>query len=108
MPPTRYSDQEIYDTLIKFKGVFIEHFQYIQAPGLCALINRLYCIFTLTEHDILEYVLKMNKRYYYSEINLDSDSLYGQSSNTAYYFKIYEFNPRLEYINELIEKYKPV
>ncbi len=41
MPPTRYSDQEIYDTLIKFKGVFIEHFQNMQAPGLCALINRL-------------------------------------------------------------------
>lgn len=34
----QYSDQEIYDTLIKFKDVFIEHFQYIQAPGLCVLI----------------------------------------------------------------------
>jgi len=104
----QYSDQEIYDTLIKFKDVFIEHFQSMQAPGLCALINRLYCIFTLTEHDILEYVLKMNRRRYLSDLDLVWVSLYVQSSNTAYYFKPYEFKPRLEYINELIEKYKPV
>lgn len=108
MQPTRYSDQEIYDTLIKFKGVFIEHFQNMQAPGLCALINRLYCIFTLTEHDILEYVLKMNKRYYYRVIGPNALYPLGVKTCAAYYFKPYAFNPRLEYINELIEKYKPV
>ena len=50
----------------------------------------------------------MNRRRYVSDLDLVWVSLYVQSSNTAYYFKPYEFKPRLEYINELIEKYKPV
>lgn len=110
MPPTRYSDQEIYDTLIKFKALFIEHFRIKGIAGLCQLNNVLFHAHHISaaEYGVIQYALNLNKRLYY--IDIESSGLYPLSAKipSAYYFERYDFYPRLGYLHELIEKYKPL